>query len=181
MIAGSLAKRYAKALADVAAASGDLETVREELRGFADVLRSHRELLRLLANPSVLRRDKLRVFEGIVTQVSLRPLTVTFLRMLLTADRLGALESIVRAYEALVDERLGRVKAEVTTAVSLDGGQQERLRQRLEEVAGKRVYLEVQQDPKILGGLVARIGGTVYDGSLKTQLARLREQMVRGS
>jgi F-type H+-transporting ATPase subunit delta len=75
---------------------------------------------------------------------------------------------------------LGRVKAEVTTATALDGEQQERLRQRLEQVAGKRVYLEVQQDPKILGGLVARIGSLVYDGSLKTQLARLREQMGRG-
>ena len=180
MTAGSLAKRYAKALADVAAVSGDLETVREELRGFADVLRGHRELSRFLANPSVLRRDKLKAFEGVVGRISLRPLTVTFLRVLLTADRLGALESIVRAYETLVDERLGRVKAEVTTAVSLDGEQQERLRQRLEQVAGKQVYLEVQQDPKILGGLVTRIGGTVYDGSLRAQLARLREQMVRG-
>ncbi|MEK6718343.1 MAG: ATP synthase F1 subunit delta, partial [candidate division NC10 bacterium] len=113
-------------------------------------------------------------------RISLRPLTVTFLRVLLSADRLGAIESIVRAYEALVDERLGRVKAEVTTAVSLDGEQQERLRQRLEQVAGKQVYLEVQQDPKILGGLVAQIGSQVYDGSLKTQLARLREQLVRG-
>jgi F-type H+-transporting ATPase subunit delta len=100
--------------------------------------------------------------------------------MLLTADRLGALESIVRAYEALVDERLGRVKAEVTTAVALDGEQQEGLRQRLEQVAGKRVYLEVQQDPKIMGGLVAQIGSQVYDGSLKMQLARLRERLSQG-
>jgi F-type H+-transporting ATPase subunit delta len=100
--------------------------------------------------------------------------------MLLTADRLGALESIVRAYEAMVDERLGRVKAEVTTAVALDGEQQEGLRQRLEQVAGKRVYLEVQQDPKIMGGLVAQIGSQVYDGSLKMQLARLRERLSQG-
>ncbi|MEK6718344.1 MAG: F0F1 ATP synthase subunit delta, partial [candidate division NC10 bacterium] len=64
MIAGSLAKRYAKALADVAAASGDLETVRQEVRDIADLLRGHRELSRFLANPSVLRRDKLKAFEG---------------------------------------------------------------------------------------------------------------------
>jgi F-type H+-transporting ATPase subunit delta len=180
LIAGSLAKRYAKALADVAAASGELETVRQEVRDITDLLRGHRELSRFLANPSVLRRDKAKAFEGIVGRISLRPLTVTFLRMLLTADRLGALESIVRAYEALVDERLGRVKAEVTTAVALDGEQQEGLRQRLEQVAGKRVYLEVQQDPKIMGGLVAQIGSQVYDGSLKMQLARLRERLSQG-
>jgi len=180
LIAGSLAKRYAKALADVAATSGDLETVRDDLRGLADVMRSHRDLSRFLANPSVLRRDKLQAFEGIVSRISLRPLTVTFLRMLLTASRLGALEGIVRAYEALVDERLGRVKAEVTAATALDADQQERLRRRLEQVAGKHVYLAVHEDPTILGGLVARIGSTVYDGSLRAQLARLREQLVRG-
>jgi F-type H+-transporting ATPase subunit delta len=180
LISGSLAKRYAKALADVAAASGDLETVRQEVRDIADLLRGHRELSRFLCNPSVLRRDKLKALEGIVGGIRLRPLTVTFLRMVLSAGRLGELEGIVRAYEALVDERLGRVKAEVTTAVTLDGERRERLRQRLEQVAGKRVYLEIQQDPKILGGLVARIGSRVYDGSLKTQLARLRVQLERG-
>jgi F-type H+-transporting ATPase subunit delta len=100
--------------------------------------------------------------------------------MLLTAGRLGALEGMVRAYEALVDERLGRVKAEVTAAAPLDGEQQERLRRRLEQVAGKRVYLEVHEDPAILGGITARIGSQVYDGSLHAQLARLREQLVRG-
>ena len=180
MIAGSLAKRYAKALADVAADSSDLETVRQELRGFADLLLSHRALSRFLANPSVLRRDKVRAFEEIVARLGLRPLTNTFLRMLLTAGRMGALESIVRAYESLVDERMGRVRADVTAAAALGGEQQERLRQRLEQVAGKRVYLEVHQDPAILGGLIAQIGSRVYDGSLRTQLARLRDQLVQG-
>lgn len=180
MIAGSIAKRYAKALVDVAAASGELEVVRQDLRGLATLLGEHRELRRLIANPSVLRRDKARVFEQVVAGMALRPLTTSFLRILLEAGRLGALEIIMRTYDMLVDERLGRVKAVVTTAVPLGDAPQEALRQRLGQVTGKSVYLEVQQDPSILGGLIAQIGSLVYDGSVKTQLAKLREQLLRG-
>ncbi len=180
MIAGSLAKRYAKALVDVAGASNEHELVLQELIGVSRVMQEHRGLRRFLANPSVLQRDKVRAFEQIVATLQLRPLTTTFLRLLLEAGRLPALESVVRAYEALVDDRLGRVKAVVTSAVSLDAEGQARLRQRLQEVTGKQVYLEVRQDPSVLGGLVTQIGSLVYDGSLRTQLTRLREQLVRG-
>lgn len=181
MIAGSVARRYAKALVDVAAASDDLEAVRQELSSFADPLHEHRELRQFLTNPSVLRRDKVRVLDEVVSRLALRPLTRSFLRILLEAGRLPALESVLRAYEALVDERLGRLKAMVTTARPLEAEAQERLRQRLEQMTGKIVYLEVQQDPKILGGLVTQIGSLVYDGSLRTQLVKLREEMVRGA
>lgn len=180
MIAGSLAKRYAKALVDVAAGSGELEAVQQELSVLADLLREQRELRQFLANPSVLQRDKVRAFQEIVAGLTLRPLTITFLRILLEAGRLPALESILRAYEVLVDERLGRVKAVVTTAGALEAEAQGRLQQRLEQMTGKSVYLEVQQDPRILGGLITQIGSLVYDGSLRTQLARLREQLVQG-
>ena len=180
MIAGSLAKRYAKALVDVAVASDELEAVRQELHGVADLLRDHRELRQFLASPSVPRRDKARTFDEVMARLTLRPLTVSFLRILLESARLPALESVLRAYESLMDERLGRVKAVVTAAVPLVADEQESLRERLQQVTGKRVYLEIRQDPGLLGGLVTQIGSQVYDGSLRTQLARLREQLVRG-
>lgn len=180
MIAGSVARRYAKALVDVAAASNELEAVRQELSSFADLLREHRELPQFLTNPSVLRRDTLRILDEVLSRLALRPLTRSFLRILLEAGRLPALESVLRAYEALVDERLGRVKAVVTTAAPLEAEAQERIQQTLQQMTGKTVYLDVQQDPKILGGLVTQIGSLVYDGSLRTQLARLRVELVRG-
>jgi F-type H+-transporting ATPase subunit delta len=181
LIAGSVARRYAKALVDVAAASNELEKVGQELTSFADLLREHRDLRQLLTNPSILRRDKGQILDEVVSRLALLPLTKSFLRILLEAGRLPALEGVLRAYEALVDERLGRVKARVTTAGPLEVEAQERLRQRLEQMTGKTVYLEVQQDPKILGGLVTQIDSLVYDGSLRTQLARLREELVRGA
>ena len=179
MIAGSVAKRYAKALVDVAASGNELEIVRQELSDVAALLREHRELQRFLVNPSILRRDKVRILEEVIARLSLRPLTKSFLRILQRAGRLQALEGVLRAYETMVDERLGRVKAVVTTAAPLEGEAHERLRQRLVEMTGKTVYLEVQLDTGLLGGLVTQIGSQVYDGSLRTRLARLRQELVR--
>ncbi len=179
MIAGSVAKRYAKALVDVAASGNELEIVRQELSDVAALLREHRELQRFLVNPSILRRDKVRILEEVIARLSLRPLTKSFLRILQQAGRLQALEGVLRAYETMVDERLGRVKAVVTTAAPLEGEAHERLRQRLAEMTGKTVYLEVQLDTGLLGGLVTQIGSQVYDGSLRTRLARLRQELVR--
>ena len=179
MIAGSVAKRYAKALVDVAASGNELEIVRQELSDVAALLREHRELQRFLVNPSILRRDKVRILEEVIARLSLRPLTKPFLRILQQAGRLQALEGVLRAYETMVDERLGRVKAVVTTAAPLEGEAHERLRQRLAEMTGKTVYLEVQLDTGLLGGLLTQIGSQVYDGSLRTRLTRLRQELVR--
>jgi F-type H+-transporting ATPase subunit delta len=174
-----VAKRYAKALVEVAAASGEMEGVRQDLRALAEVLRDHRELRQFLGNPSVARRDTAAVVKDVGAALAIRPLTATFLQVALEGRRVSGLDAILRAYEALVDERLGRVKAVVTSAAPLESGAQEGLRRRLGEVTGKDVYLEFRQDPTLLGGVVAQIGSRIYDGSLKTQLARLRGELVR--
>jgi F-type H+-transporting ATPase subunit delta len=179
LIAGSVAKRYAKALAEVAAGSQMLEVVRDDLRAFVDLLRGHRELRQFLANPSVSRRDAAETVKEIGTSMRLVPLTATFLQIVLEGGRIVGLDGILRAYEALVDDQLGRVRAAVTSAAPLTTEAQDRLRQRLSEVAGKTVYLDVKEDPALLGGLVAQIGSRIYDGSLKTQLARMRDELAR--
>ena len=179
MIPGSVAKRYAKALVEVAAASNELDGVRRDLHALADLLREHRDLRQFVANPSVSRRDAGEVIKDIGTAMEVKPLTATFLQILLEGGRLAGLEAILRAYELLVDERLGRVKAVVTSAAPLEADAQERLRRRLGDVTGKDVYLELRQDPALLGGVVTQIGSRVYDGSLKTQLVRLRDELVR--
>ena len=179
MIAGSLAKRYAKALVEVAAASHELESVHQDLRALADLLKEHRDLRQLLANPTVSRRDTAEVIKDIGAAMRLTPLTATFLQIVLDGGRLAGLAGILRAYELLMDERLGRVKAVVTSAAPLGAEAQEHLRRKLGEVTGKDVYLELRQDPTLLGGVVSQVGSRVYDGSLKTQLARLRDELAR--
>ena len=179
MIPASVAKRYAKALVEVAAASNALDEVRQDLRALADLLRDHRDLRQFVSNPSVSRHDAGEVIKDVAAAMQVRPLTATFLQIVLEAGRLAGLETIRRAYELLADERVGRVKAVVTSAAPLAADAQEQLRRRLADVTGKDVYLELRQDPTLLGGVVTQIGSRVYDGSLRTQLARLREDMVR--
>jgi len=180
LIPGSVAKRYAKALVEVAASSNELEAVHHDLRTLADLLREHRDLRQFLANPSVARGDAAAVIQEVGAAMTIRPLTATFLQVVLEGRRLDGLDVILRAYEVLVDERLGRAKAVVTSAAPLDAATQEHLRRRLGEVTGKNVYLELRQDPGLLGGVVTQLGSRIYDGSLKTQLAHLRDEVAHG-
>lgn len=180
MIAGSLARRYARALLDVAAEGEAAEGILGELRQVVELLREHRELRLVLTNPSILRRDALQILEAVLDRMEVRPLTRTFLRVVLEAGRAGALEEILRAYEELVDERLGRVRAAVTVAAPLEDAQAGRLAEELRRLTGKEVRLEIRQDPTLLGGMVTRIGSRVYDGSLAGRLTRLRGELARG-
>ena len=179
MIPGAVARRYARALADVAAASRELEAVRDDLRAFARLLAEQRELRQFVANPSIARGEAVGAVTDILTALGLRPLAVRFLTLLLEAGRLGHVDPILQSYEQEVDLRLGRARAAVTWAAPLPEAEQAELRRRLSAVTGKQVYLDPHTDPALLGGLVAQIGSQVYDGSLRTQLRRMREALTR--
>ncbi len=192
MTSGAVSKRYARALVEAVAdpqapaaaaaqaAGRDLEAVGRELDAFAQLLRDQRDLRGFFANPGVQRGAKEALLDRLASGLGLGPMVATFLRLLLEKGRLGALEVVVRVYQHLMDERLGRVRAAVTTAAPLDEATRGHLADRLGAVAGRRAVLGVTIDAGLLGGMVARIGDTVYDGSLRTQLARIREQLLRG-
>jgi F-type H+-transporting ATPase subunit delta len=98
--------------------------------------------------------------------------------LLLDKGRIGSLPDIARAHRALVDEHAGRVRATVTTARPLDPALEARLKAALEKTSGKTVLLDKKEDPSIVGGLVTQLGDIVYDGSVRTQLQQLREQLL---
>ncbi|MGH7427903.1 MAG: ATP synthase F1 subunit delta [Candidatus Methylomirabilaceae bacterium] len=180
MTAGGLSRRYAKALADVAAERGVLEPVGRDLRAMAGLLKEHREAAAFFANPAIPLTDKRRVLLSLTERVGVSPLSASFLSLILEKRRLPHLEEMAFAYEELIDERLNRVKATVTSAIPLPDQVLEQLKTRLGAVTGKEVYQQSRLDPTILGGLVAQVGGTIYDGSVRTQLRRLREQLLKG-
>ncbi len=179
MIAGVVARRYAKALADVASGSNELEAVRDDLRAFARVLREQAELRHFVANPSIARSDAAAVLKDVIGAMHLRPLAGRFIELLLQAGRVADVETILRAYEEQVDVRLGRVRATVAWAAPVAEAEAAELRRRLSAVTGKEVYLDSRIDPSLLGGIVAQIGSQVYDGSLRTQLRRMRETLTK--
>ncbi len=180
MRAGGLSRRYAKALADVAAERQVMEEVGRDLKRIAELFEGNREVVTFFANPAVPLADKRRVLQSLAARAEVQSLSGNFLGLLLEKRRLPHLEEIALAYEELADERLNRGKATVTSAAPLPEPMMEGLKVRLRRATGKEVYLEARVDPGILGGLVAQVGSTVYDGSLRTQLRRMREQLLKG-
>lgn len=174
-----MAKRYAKALLDAAAEAGVLEGVAADL----EVLGPHfatKEIAAFFANPAVSGARKEAALVAVAERVSASPLCVSLLRLLLQRQRVGLLSDVARLFRDLVDERAGHVRAEVTAAVPLPTGSVEALAARLSAATGRRVQLATRVDPAVLGGLVARVGSTLYDGSLRTQLRRMREALSKG-
>lgn len=179
MIGGGLAKRYAKALLETAAEAGVLDRVAADL----EVLGPHfaaKEMVAFFANPAVPGARKEAALAAVAERVSASPLFLSLLRLLLSRQRVGLLPDIARLFRDLVDERTGHVRAEVTAAVPLPAPSIEALAARLSAATGRRVQLATRVDPAVLGGLVARVGSTVYDASLRRQLRRMREALSKG-
>lgn len=179
MISGSLARRYAKALAEVATEADALESAGAELDRVAALWGAEPAMVGFFSNPGILLRDKKETLATLSQKMQLSPLLHKFLDLLLARDRLPALPSVARIYADLMNKRLGRVQAAVTTAAPLGPDLTETLRHRMGQVLGKAVLLEPRVDPAILGGIVVQVDSTVYDGSLKTQLRQLQAHLLR--
>jgi F-type H+-transporting ATPase subunit delta len=177
--AGGLSRRYAKALVDVAAEQQVLEAVGRDLQTVAETMKRTREAATFFASPAVPLTDKRRVLQAIAGGIGVKPLSAKFLNLVLEKRRFPYLGEITLAYEELTDERLGRGKATVTSAVPLSEPILHGLKERLRIATGKEIYLEARVDPAIVGGLVAQIGSTIYDGSLRTQLKKVRERLLK--
>ncbi|HEY7492046.1 MAG TPA: ATP synthase F1 subunit delta [Candidatus Tectomicrobia bacterium] len=175
-----MARRYAKALIDLAARDNRVAEIGEQLRQHRQLLDANADLQKVLYNPSVSAEVKGRVLTGILERTQPTPLLRSFILLLVDKDRLRQFDLICAQYEAMAQARLGRVTAQVTTAVALDAAQRQAVSQKLAQITQKEVLLETQVDPTILGGLVVRINHTVLDGSLRGQLARLRQELIGG-
>lgn len=179
MRAGGLSRRYAKALADIAAEQQLLEAVGGDLRAVVETIKRTREVTTFFVSPAVPLTDKRRVLQTIAEGIGVKPLTANFLNLLLEKRRLPYLAEIALAYGELTDERLGRGKATVTSAAPLPEPIIHGLKERLRAATGKEIYLETRVDPTIVGGFIAQIGSTIYDGSVRTQLKKVREHLLK--
>jgi len=180
MTQSALASRYARALVDVATgptAAADPRRVLEELRAFAAVYASSAELRNALTSPSVPPARKRAVAGKIGDRLALSRVARNFLFVLADHRRFAILAEILQAFDVLLDERLGFARASVTSARALDQRQRDALSRQLERLTGKQVRLDFALDPQLIGGLMARIGSTVYDGSVRGQLQSLGRRL----
>jgi F-type H+-transporting ATPase subunit delta len=176
-----IVNRYANALADIVLSPGSEITPAEtsaQLRQFAAALRSSPDLRLLMASPAVATARKRIVIRRIAEALGLGRVARNFLLVLLDHRRAVALPEMIDAFEVILDERLGFVRADVRSAAVLSTQQQEELAARLGALAGKQVRLRPTVDPDLIGGVTARIGSTVYDGSVRGRLAGMRQRLA---
>ncbi|MEO7539171.1 MAG: ATP synthase F1 subunit delta [Pyrinomonadaceae bacterium] len=180
MSSETIARRYATALADVVIISGETETVRSELAGWNEIFRNNADLETVFSNPAITHANKEKVLAGLVAKVRPSKTTANFLRVLLNNGRLADINEIHDRFLAVLDERSGIVSAEITSARELPAHERSEFETNLERITGKKVNIAYAIDKEIIGGVVTRIGSTVYDGSVKTKLENLKEQLVNG-
>ncbi len=174
----TVARRYATALADVAISRSDERQVLSELQAWATMLETNPQLKEVFANPTVPHDQKRRVLQELISRTRVSETTTAFLQVLLTNQRLAQLKDIVERLALILDERAGVVAAHVTTARPVPEAQQGALRDALSQVTGNSVRLSFSTDESIIGGLVARVGSTIFDGSVESQLQRLAAEMT---
>ncbi|MEO8481747.1 MAG: ATP synthase F1 subunit delta [Acidobacteriota bacterium] len=175
----TVARQYAHALFDVATREHQVEAVTRDLAGVAALVASHQELKAIFETPLVPPRKKHALVEALVAAGSpIRPEVSRLLLMLADRDRLRILGDLARAYAARVMEAGQAVSADVVTAVPLSQERQTQLAEALGKVTGRTVTVNARVDPAILGGVVARVGSQVFDGSVVRQIERLRERLL---
>lgn len=176
----TVARRYATALADVVMKTGEIATVQTELKAWEGMISSNADLQRAIANPAIAHLNKEKVLESLITKTKPSKTTSNFLRVLLRNNRLIELAEINERFASVLDERTGVVGAEVVSARELSEAERNELNESIVKLTGKNVKTNFVIDKDIIGGVVTRIGSTVYDNSVKTQLENLKQQLVNG-
>ena len=182
MTSKAAAIRYARALFDVAAKEQtDLQHVEDQLAAFIDLFTEHPTLAKVMLNPAVpVPRKRAAVLE-LTTRLGTAPILAKLLALLAERDRLVVLPDLLASYRDRLMDHQNVVRAEVTTATPLSRDRAQEIERRLEHVTGRTVIVSTRIDPAIIGGLVARIGSTVYDASVTGQLERMRTRLIEGA
>jgi F-type H+-transporting ATPase subunit delta len=177
--AGAAATRYARALFDVLLKEGkDVEKVQAELQQFAELF-AGQQLAQVLGNPGIPASKKKALATALVDRAGQITAPVAKLILVLAEkDRLTLLPGIARAYNERVMDHLMIVRGDVTTAVPLAPEKLRLLEEGLAKATGRKVVLQSRVDPSIIGGVVTRLGSTVYDGSVTTQLQKMKQSLI---
>jgi F-type H+-transporting ATPase subunit delta len=177
----AVAARYARAFADVVLSKSDAVSPADavkQLRALEELMSQSSDLRHALASPAVRASQKRAVIGKFAGELNVGPLTRNFLFVLIDHQRIEMLSQIREAVEAEFDHRLGFVRAGISSAMELEGPRAAAIEAGLVKMTGKQVRARFQVDPSLIGGVVARIGSTVYDGSIRGQLETLRRQIA---
>jgi len=183
-MASAVAYRYAQALADIVMASGSVlkpEEAVSQLRAVEVLIAESPELRTALETPAIPTSRKRAVMAKLLERTGASHVIRNFVYVVIDHRRIASISDIREAFELKVDERLGLVRAEVSSAAPLSAAQTAELEAELARLTGKRMRLRFDVDPSLVGGVVARIGSTVYDGSVRGELRELGKKLAASS
>jgi F-type H+-transporting ATPase subunit delta len=180
-MASAFAARYARAFADVVASARlDANSLDRQLHDFLATWDGSSELREIFLNPAVPAVQKVSVLDKLNAKIGLQRELRNLIAVLINHDRIGAVHEVAAAWRAEMQERLGIRQAEIVTARELNEGERAELVAGVGKLAGSRIEPTFKLDPAIIGGTVVRIGSTVWDGSVRGRLERLKEALIAG-
>jgi F-type H+-transporting ATPase subunit delta len=180
-MASAVANRYARALVDVVLAAGSPlkpEQAVAQLQAVEQMISGSWELRNALQTPAIQTSKKRAVMGRLMDEIQVSGFVRNFIFVVIDHRRIGIISDMRNAFELLLDERMGFVRAEVASAAALDDKRRANLETELSRLTGKRMRLHFAVDGELLGGVVARIGSTMYDGSVRGQLQQMRKQLT---
>ncbi len=173
----AVARRYAAALADVGIEQKNADAVRRDLASFVEIFFEAADLRNFLDSPGVEPESKRRAIEAIAERMELTPAVRNFIFLIVDHHRTEMLREIEAAFRAELNTRLGIADAEVISARELSDEEKKELTAALERRTGKKIEATFREDKGLLGGAMVRVGSTIYDGSVREKLDRLRAQL----
>jgi len=175
----SSAPRYARAFVEVAeSAKLDATAAQQQMNDFAETLAGSGELRGFLENPSIEVDQKLKVLNAVADRIKMFPQVRNFIAVILEHQRLPELDQVLAEYRELVDKHAGAVEARITSSRPLNDEDRAQLEDQIAKLAGARVRASYSEDASLLGGAVVEIGSTIYDGSVRAQLQKLKQKLV---
>lgn len=175
----AFAARYARALADVIESShSDLAQAVQQLDDFAVTFHGSKDLQEILLNPSLPAKKRVEVLDAVNRRVGVGPKLRNFLAVMIQHERLMSLGEILEQFRLETNRRLGISEAQVITSRRLDGQERSALEDQVATLAGNKVRATFREDPSLIGGVIVRLGSTVYDGSVRGRLERLKSRLV---
>lgn len=175
----SVAKKYATVLMRIAQNDSEFDKMEAELKSFSGILKASPAAQRFFTTPVVSNAKKLELIHTLCQKVNFLPITQKFLAVLTDRERLDILEDITESLEELKDEKTNTVSVEVITASQLNSDLEERIVSLFTSKLNKNVRLCIKVDPSIIGGMITRVGSTIFDGSIRGQLSRIKERIMR--
>ncbi len=175
MSSSDIANRYSEALFQIASEEKNYEKYFNDLKAFSAVVEENANLREVLFNPVFDKDEKKAVVGDLLQMIGVFDISANFLRLLVDKGRISFLGEIVTAYQQLMDQVLNKARVSVGTAFPLSDGLVAEIKKTMEGLTKKQVEMVIEEDPLLLGGIVVKIGDTLYDGSVKAQLNKIRE------